>query len=77
MKKGTNQTSKTYRIEQNSVSWVKRFKIMLNHYGLNLKDVAEITGNSYGSIRTVLNSENFPRWAKLAVVLFEKQNLKN
>ena len=60
------------------MNWNERLKAMLKHHKLSLKDVAEITGNSYGSIRTVVTSQDFPRWAKLAIVLFEleKDNIR-
>jgi hypothetical protein len=45
---------------------------MKKYFGLTYEDIAEITGNSTDSIRTVLNRNDIPRWAKLAVWVFEK-----
>lgn len=58
-------------MQDNEKSWKERFDRMKDYYGYGLEDIAEITGNSHGSVRTVLNREEFPRWLKLAVVNFE------
>jgi len=47
---------------------------MKQHFGWTYEDIAKITGNSNDSIRTVLNRSDIPRWAKLAVWVFEKLN---
>tara|TARA_R100001244_G_scaffold123910_2_gene93630 strand:+ start:204 stop:395 length:192 start_codon:yes stop_codon:yes gene_type:complete len=41
--------------------------------GVNNTHVANITGNTHDSIRSVVrpNTKDFPRWAKLAVWVFE------
>jgi len=56
------------------MSWKQRFDRMKQHFGLTYEDIAKITGNSNDSIRTVLNRQDIPRWAKLAVWVFEKLN---
>lgn len=52
----------------------KRFDRMIKHYNLTQKDLALITGNTYGSVKTVINSEQIPRWIMLAIFLFEYEN---
>jgi hypothetical protein len=45
---------------------------MKHYFGWSYDDIAKITGNNTDSIRTVLNRHDIPRWAKLAVWVFEK-----
>ena len=46
--------------------------------GLTNKKVADITGNTPGSTGVVTRSKSdFPRWAKLAVVVYETMKIKN
>ncbi|MCA0231629.1 MAG: hypothetical protein LCH91_14245 [Bacteroidetes bacterium] len=49
---------------------------MKNHYCWKDKDIAQLTGNSPDSVRKVVNSktQDFPRWLKLAIVVFEIEN---
>ena len=43
--------------------------------GLTNSDIAEITGNTANSIGTVTQpNKEFPRWAKLSIVIFERLN---
>ena len=54
-------------------SWNKRYRLMLKGLEMSNKDVAKITGNTIGTIYTMTgNHRDFPRWAKLAVVVYEK-----
>ena len=50
-----------------------RYKAMLKGLKITSKDVAEITGNTHDSVRSVVrpNTNGFPRWAKLAVWVYE------
>ena len=50
-----------------------RYKAMLKGMKITNKNVAEITGNTHDSIRSVTrpNTKHFPRWAKLAVWVYE------
>lgn len=50
-----------------------RYKAMLKDLKINNKEVAEITGNTHDSVRSVVrpNTNGFPRWAKLAVWVWE------
>ena len=57
------------------MTWKHRFNKMKQHFGWSYDDIAKITGNSSDSVRTVLNRKDIPRWAKLAVWVFEQ--LKN
>lgn len=58
------------------LTWKDRFDRMKRHYGMTNMNIAEITGMTEGSIRTVVTSSirQFPRWLKLAIVIFEKEN---
>ncbi len=62
-------------MQDNTINWKQRFERMKDFYGYSLEDIAEITGNSYGSVRTVINSKSqeFPRWLKLAIVNYEME----
>lgn len=53
-------------------SWKARFDRMRKALGLTLQDVADITGNSYGSVKVTTTAEDFPRNLRLAVVVWEK-----
>lgn len=55
-----------------------RYRKMLKAMNWKNKDVAKITGNTLNSIEVVTTKadEDFPRWAKLSVVLYEKMLLK-
>ena len=47
-------------------------KTMLQDLGLSYKDLAEITGNSYDSIKTVLQpNKEIPRWVHLAIYVWK------
>jgi hypothetical protein len=57
------------------MNWHKRYKAMKKGLGFNNSDIAEITGNTKDSIKTVTQpNSDFPRWAKLAIVIYEKLN---
>lgn len=59
------------------MTWQQRYRRMADHYGWTGDRVAEITGNTKASIRTVTApgaKQEFPRWLKLAVVVFEIEN---
>lgn len=49
---------------------------MLSFFGWELKDVSEITGISYSHVRHSVSKNKFPRWAKLAVEVFERLTKK-
>lgn len=55
------------------MNWSDRYKAMKKGLGLNNKEVGEITGNTEDAIKRVTGpSGRFPRWAKLAVWVYEK-----
>ena len=60
------------------MTWKERYQRMKEQLGYNDNDIASITGNTKRSIQTVVNSEKqeFPRWAKLAIVIFEEKLMK-
>ncbi len=48
-----------------------------NHFNWTYKNIADITGNTPESVKAVLNSKTFPRWAKLSVIIYEKMTEEN
>lgn len=57
------------------LTWKNRYDRMKAHYQWTDTDVAAITGNTPASIPVVLNrKDNFPRWLRLAIVIFETEN---
>ena len=55
------------------MNWHNRYKAMKKGMKLTNTDIAEITGNTSQSIDTVTQPNGkFPRWAKLAVVIYER-----
>lgn len=58
------------------MTWKQRYDRLKFNYNWTDKDLAEITGYEPSSIRSVVNSKihNFPRWLKLAIVIFEMEN---
>ena len=54
-------------------NWHERFKKMKKEFGLTNFDIAEITGNTADSIKTVTQpNKEIPRWLKLAIVVYER-----
>ena len=59
------------------MDWNERYKAMKKAIGYTNKDIAEITGNSEGSVKTVTQpNKEVPRWLKLAIVVFEQMQAK-
>lgn len=59
-------------------NWHERYRSMKKGLGYGNKDIAEITGNTLGSIKTVTQpNSDFPRWAKLAIVIYERMSNNN
>jgi len=57
------------------MDWNSRYGAMKKALNLTNKKVAEITGNTPNSIGVMTQPKaEFPRWAKLAVVVFEKMS---
>ncbi len=55
-------------------NYPSRYRTMLRYLNIDNKDVSEITGRTYGTVRTETrpNTKRFPKWAKLAVWVFEE-----
>jgi hypothetical protein len=57
--------------------WHDRFKAMKSGLGLTNSDIAEITGNSADSVKSVTQpNKEIPRWLKLAIVVYERMQAK-
>lgn len=55
------------------MNWNARYKAMKKGLKYTNSDIAEITGNTPESIATTTQpNSKFPRWAKLAVVIYER-----
>jgi hypothetical protein len=53
----------------------ERYIEMKKGLGLTNSDIAEITGNSAESIKTVTQkNKQLPRWVKLSIYIYEKFN---
>mgnify|MGYP005678339405 CR=1 FL=1 len=53
----------------------ERYKAMKEGLKLTNSDIAEITGNSAESIKTVTQKNKvLPRWVKLSIYIYEKFN---
>ena len=60
-----------------NMNWHERFKAMKSGLGLTNSDIAEITGNSADSIKSVTQpNKEIPRWLKLAIVVYERMVAK-
>jgi len=59
------------------MSWHDRFKAMKSGLELTNSDIAEITGNSADSVKSVTQpNKEIPRWLKLAIVVYERMLAK-
>ena len=59
-------------------NWNKRYRSMKTGMGWTNTDVAEITGNTPDSVKTVTRPGNeFPRAYKLAIVVYEELTKHN
>jgi len=59
------------------MTWHERFKAMKSGLGLTNSDIAEITGNSADSVKSVTQpNKEIPRWLKLAIVVYERMLAK-
>lgn len=55
------------------MNWHNRFKEMKSGLRLTNSDIAEITGNSADSIKSVTQpNKQIPRWLRLAIVIYER-----
>ena len=59
------------------MNWHERYKAMKKELGLTNSDIAEITGNSADSVKSVTQpNKEIPRWLKLAIVIHERWKKK-
>lgn len=60
------------------MSWHDRFKAMKSGLGLTNSDIADITGNSADSVKSVTQpNKEIPRWLKLAIFVYERLSEQN
>jgi len=58
-------------------NWHERFKAMKSGLVLTNSDIAEITGNTADSVKSVTQpNKEIPRWLKLAIVVYERTQAK-
>ena len=55
-------------------NYPERYSAMLKTLKINNKKVSEITGRTHGTVRGAVmpNTKAFPKWAKLAVWVYEE-----
>ena len=59
------------------MNWHIRYKAMKSGLGLTNSDIADITGNSADSVKSVTQpNKKIPRWLKLAIVVYERMQAK-
>lgn len=60
---------------ENIGDWHERFKAMKKGLKLTNRDIAEITGNTYDSIKsTTQPNKDMPRMLKLTIVVYERMS---
>lgn len=60
------------------MNWHERYRVMKSGLGLTNSDIAEITGNSADSVKSVTQpNKAIPRWLKLAIVVYERLSEQN
>ena len=60
------------------MSWHNRYKAVKSGLGLTNSDIANITGNSADSVKSVTQpNKEIPRWLKLAIVIYERLSEQN
>lgn len=58
------------------MNWHERYRAMKSALKLTNADIAEITGNSADSVKSVTQpNKDLPRWLKLAIVVYESGEL--
>ena len=59
------------------MNWHERYKAMKLGLELTNSDIADITGNSADSVKSVTQpNKEIPRWLKLAIVVYERMVAK-
>jgi len=65
-------------LKQMKLNWHNRYKEMKSRLGLTNSDIADITGNSADSVKSVTQpNKDIPRWLKLAIVIYERLSEQN
>lgn len=60
------------------MTWHNRYKAMKSGLRLTNSDIADITGNSADSVKSVTQpNKELPRWIKLAIVIYERLSEQN
>jgi hypothetical protein len=56
----------------------QKLKALMKERGLNFFDIAEITGHSYNSVKSMLQpNRELPRWVKLVLYVWEGGQKEN
>ena len=59
------------------MNWHSRYKSMKSGLEFTNSDIAQITGNSADSVKSVTQpNKHIPRWLKLAIVIYERMAAK-
>lgn len=59
------------------MNWHNRYKAMKSGLRLTNSDIADITGNSADSVKSVTQpNKDLPRWLKLSIVVYERMAAK-
>ncbi len=58
-------------------NWHKRYREMKKGLGYTNLDIAEITGHTPDTIKSITQpNREFPRWMKLAIVIYEHKKMR-
>lgn len=57
-----------------NLSWKERYDRMKKGMNYTDADIARITGMGEKTVNVMIRREPFPRWVRLAIVLFEGRN---
>lgn len=64
--------------QSQKMNWHNRYKAMKSGLGLTNSDIADITGNSADSVKSVTQpNKEIPRWLKLTIVIYERLSEQN
>jgi hypothetical protein len=59
------------------MGWHDRYKAMKKGLELTNSSIADITGNSADSVKSITQpNKDIPRWVKLAIVVYERMQAK-
>tara|TARA_X000001382_G_C3155783_1_gene174498 strand:+ start:894 stop:1199 length:306 start_codon:yes stop_codon:yes gene_type:complete len=67
-------TLKKYAQDRSTENDHQKLKALMKERGLNFHDIAEITGHSYNSVKSMLQpNKELPRWVKLVLHVWENK----